>query len=148
MSYPLGSFPRYGHQERWAQERCERAIANSIATRQAKKRYRVFLEESGFIAFKEVLPWANKQLKGVDVAPELVLLGDSICQRMTRLIEKWNQDTEHRTDRRKQIVKVVMDTKRFLDQINGTGNQFVNRWAAATDRLVAKNWVLRWAAGV
>lgn len=35
MNYPLGSFPRFGHQERWANERRERAIANSIATRQA-----------------------------------------------------------------------------------------------------------------
>ena len=35
MDYPLGSFPRFGHQERWANERRERAIANSIATRQA-----------------------------------------------------------------------------------------------------------------
>jgi hypothetical protein len=35
VDYPLGSFPRFGHQERWAHEQRERAIANSIATRQA-----------------------------------------------------------------------------------------------------------------
>jgi hypothetical protein len=33
MDYPLGSFPRFGHQERWARERRERAISNSITTR-------------------------------------------------------------------------------------------------------------------
>lgn len=35
MSYPLGSFPRFGHQQRWANERRNRAIQNSILTRQA-----------------------------------------------------------------------------------------------------------------
>ncbi|MDB4680822.1 hypothetical protein OAE72_02620 [Akkermansiaceae bacterium] len=35
MTYPLGSFPRYGHQQRWADERRQRAITNSILTRQA-----------------------------------------------------------------------------------------------------------------
>lgn len=33
MDYPLGSFPRFGHQERWARERRQRAIENSIITR-------------------------------------------------------------------------------------------------------------------
>ncbi|MCC6354951.1 MAG: hypothetical protein IT577_13765 [Verrucomicrobiae bacterium] len=33
MDYPLGTFPRFGHQERWAHARRERAISNSIATR-------------------------------------------------------------------------------------------------------------------
>lgn len=35
MTYPLGSFPRFGHQERWASERRDRAMVNSILTRQA-----------------------------------------------------------------------------------------------------------------
>jgi len=35
MTYPLGSFPRFGHQERWAWERRNRAMLNSILTRQA-----------------------------------------------------------------------------------------------------------------
>ena len=37
MDYPLGlgSFPRFGNQERWAIERRQWAIENSIATRQA-----------------------------------------------------------------------------------------------------------------
>jgi hypothetical protein len=138
MSYPLGSFPRYAHQERWAQERRDRAIANSIATRQAKKRYRVLREEAGLFAFKEVLPWANKQLKGRDMPPKRVALGNSICQRMTRTIENWNRDTEHRTDRRKQISEVVADTKRLLDQVNGSGSEFVDRWAAAAIRIENK----------
>ena len=36
MSYPLGSFPRFGHQQRWADERRQRAITNSILTRRAR----------------------------------------------------------------------------------------------------------------
>ena len=35
MTYPLGSFPRFGHQARWAFERRNRAMLNSILTRQA-----------------------------------------------------------------------------------------------------------------
>jgi uncharacterized membrane protein len=38
MSYPLGSFPRFGHQENWASERRERAIHNSIVTRKNQAR--------------------------------------------------------------------------------------------------------------
>jgi hypothetical protein len=34
MTYPLGSFPRFGHQQRWALGRGNRAILNSILTRQ------------------------------------------------------------------------------------------------------------------
>ena len=37
MGYPLGSFPRFGHQERWASERRQRAQANSAATLRWKK---------------------------------------------------------------------------------------------------------------
>ena len=36
MPYPLGSFPRFGHQQRWADERRQRAILNSILTRRAQ----------------------------------------------------------------------------------------------------------------
>jgi hypothetical protein len=36
MTYPLGSFPRFGHQQRWADERRSRAMLNSILTRQAQ----------------------------------------------------------------------------------------------------------------
>lgn len=44
MGYPLGSFPRFGHQERWAQERRQRAIANSIANRQARANLELNIE--------------------------------------------------------------------------------------------------------
>jgi hypothetical protein len=147
MSYPLGSFPRYGHQERWAQERRERAIANSIATRQAKKRCRVLREEAGLFAFKEVLPWANKQFKGIEMTPELVLLGDSICQRMTRTIENWNRDTEHRKSYLKQIAEVAADTKQLLDRVNGSGSEFMERWGTVVNRIENEKWCIRWAAG-
>ena len=135
MSYPLGSFPRYCHQERWAQERRQRAIANSIATRQANKRFRVLREEAGLFAFKEVLPWANQQFKGIDMPPELVSLGDSICKRMTRTIENWNRDREHRKSYLKQIAEVVADTKQLLDRVNGSGSEFMERWGTAGSRI-------------
>ena len=141
MSYPLGSFPRFGHQERWAQERRERAIANSIATRGARKRDRVIREGAELLAFTEVLEWANQQLKGVDMPPEFVSLGDSICGRITRTIEHWNQYKDHRKSYRKQIDEVVADTKRVLDRANGRGDQFVERWATAAIRIRAEKGV-------
>ncbi|MCF7673710.1 MAG: hypothetical protein K9N23_01370 [Akkermansiaceae bacterium] len=51
MIHPLGSFPRFGHQERWARERRVRAIANSILTRQANAEYNLHKE----IAFHDLL---------------------------------------------------------------------------------------------
>ncbi len=145
MSYPLGSFPRFGHQERWAQERRQRAIVNSIATRQARKRDRVVREGSELLAFKEVLEWGNQQLKGVDMPPEFVSLGESICLRMTRTIEHWNQDKDHRKSYRKQIDEVVSDTKQVLDRANGSGDQFVARWATTASRIATERWREHWA---
>lgn len=39
MDYPLGSFPRYGHQTQRAAARRERAVWNSIVTRRNKANY-------------------------------------------------------------------------------------------------------------
>lgn len=44
MKYPLGSFPRFAHQQRWADERRQRAISNSIATRRAMAEHHLRLE--------------------------------------------------------------------------------------------------------
>ena len=49
MNYPLGSFPRFGHQERWANERRERAIANSIASRQAQAERNLAVEREFYV---------------------------------------------------------------------------------------------------
>lgn len=48
MNYPLGSFPRFGHQETWALERRQRAIDNSIATRQAMAEHNLMVEREFF----------------------------------------------------------------------------------------------------
>jgi hypothetical protein len=48
MNYPLGSFPRFGHQETWALERRERAIDNSIAARQAMSEHNLMVEREFF----------------------------------------------------------------------------------------------------
>lgn len=48
MEYPLGSFPRFGHQERWAQERRARAIANSAISRRNKAAYHLNVEIAFF----------------------------------------------------------------------------------------------------
>ena len=52
--YPLGSFPRFGHQERWAEERRARAIANSIIARRRKATSKLNVEIALFNWFLEV----------------------------------------------------------------------------------------------
>lgn len=44
MGYPLGQFPRYGHQIQRAAERRERAIWNSIVTRKNRANYYLRVE--------------------------------------------------------------------------------------------------------
>jgi len=48
MDYPLGSFPRFGYQERWARERRARAIANSAITRRNNAAYYLNVEKAFF----------------------------------------------------------------------------------------------------
>lgn len=48
MDYPLGSFPQFGWQASAAEERRERAIANSIATRKANAFYHLRIEAAFF----------------------------------------------------------------------------------------------------
>lgn len=55
MNYPLGTFPRFGHQERWAQERRARASQNSAATRQAQAQYELAIEGEVLLSMEEVI---------------------------------------------------------------------------------------------
>jgi hypothetical protein len=55
MTYPLGSFPRFGHQSRWASERRNRAILNSILTRQAMAEEHLTKEMALYEIFCEIL---------------------------------------------------------------------------------------------
>jgi len=133
MSYPLGSFPRFGHQERWAQERRQRAIANSIATRQAQKRARVLREACEILAFKNVTEWINEQLKGQSLPEEYAQLAKSIGDRVTRMIDGYSGDKYYR----KRIDRAVTDIKQLLDRANGSGERFVEHWQFATERIMS-----------
>jgi hypothetical protein len=55
MTYPLGSFPRFGHQARWASERRNRAILNSIFTRQMMAEEHLTKEMALYDIFCEIL---------------------------------------------------------------------------------------------
>ena len=96
MNYPLGSFPRYGHQERWAQERRQRAIANSIATRRARKYDRAIREGCELLALHGLVGWINLQLKGRDMPDDYASLAKSIGGRVTRMIETFEIEKYYR----------------------------------------------------
>ena len=66
MTYPLGSFPRFGHQQRWADERRSRAILNSILTRQANAEYNLRKE----IAFHDILKRLAQGMRALNVEGE------------------------------------------------------------------------------
>lgn len=51
MGYPLGQFPRYGHQIQRAAERRERAIWNSIVTRRNRANYYLRVEAAFYNHF-------------------------------------------------------------------------------------------------
>ena len=59
MQYPLGQFPRYGHQERMAQERRERAVANSVIARQNQRDD--ILEEIGAMDARRLIPTVRRR---------------------------------------------------------------------------------------
>lgn len=69
MPYPLGSFPRYGHQQRWASARRERAINNSIVTRQARAYEHLQTE----IAFYNVLCGFADTMKANNAEGEMLI---------------------------------------------------------------------------
>ena len=55
MTHSLGSFPRFGHQDRWAFERRNRAILNSILTRQLMAEEHLAKEMALYEIFCELL---------------------------------------------------------------------------------------------
>jgi hypothetical protein len=90
--YPLGSFPRFGHQERWAAERRDRAIANSIATRHARKVVRQRDEFRRIQTLLAVWSWLSDQINGRPATPEIAKMAASTAKKIYRLADAWNVD--------------------------------------------------------
>jgi len=86
MNYPLGSFPRFGHQERWANGRRERAIANSIATRQAMAARNLMVERELY----DLLDGYVQSMR--PNCPETRGMADEILKRMARIKRKHDAD--------------------------------------------------------
>jgi hypothetical protein len=82
MDYPLGSFPRFGHQERWAIERRQRAIENSIATRQAVAARNLMVEQEFYLMLDEYVQKMRPH------CPETRAMADEILKRMNRIKRK------------------------------------------------------------
>ena len=82
MDYPLGSFPRFGHQERWAIERRQRAIENSVATRQAVAARNLMVEQE----FYDMLDGYVQSMR--PNCPETRAMADEILKRMARIKRK------------------------------------------------------------
>jgi hypothetical protein len=82
MDYPLGSFPRFGHQVRWANERRERAIANSIASRQATAARHLAVERE----FCDMLDQYVQSMR--PNCPETRAMAHEILKRMARTKRK------------------------------------------------------------
>jgi len=82
MNYPLGSFPRFGHQERWANERRERALANSIATRQAMAARNLMVEREVYLMLDEYVQKMQPK------CPQTRAMADEILKRMNRIKRK------------------------------------------------------------
>jgi hypothetical protein len=84
MDYPLGSFPRFGHQERWAIERRQRAIENSIASRQAAAARRLMVEREVYLMLDEYVQKMQPK------CPQTRAMADEIQKRMNRIKRKHN----------------------------------------------------------
>ena len=82
MNYPLGSFPRFGHQQRWANERRQRAIENSIATRQADAQHKLFVEIELFLMLDEYVQKMQPQ------CPQTLAMANEIHKRMNHIKRK------------------------------------------------------------
>ncbi len=83
MDYPLRSFPRFGHQERWAIERRQRAIENSIAAMAARK---LMVERE----FYDLLDGYVQSMR--PNCPETRAMADEILKRMARIKRKHDVD--------------------------------------------------------
>ena len=84
MDYPLGSFPRFGHQGRWAIERRQRAIENSVATRQAMAARNLMVERE----FYDMLDGYVQSMR--PNCPETRAMAGEILKRMARIRRKHN----------------------------------------------------------
>lgn len=82
MDYPLGSFRRFGHQERWAIERRQRAIENSIATRQAVAARNLMVEREVYLMLDEYVQQMQPK------CPQTRAMADEILKRMNRIKRK------------------------------------------------------------
>jgi hypothetical protein len=89
-NYPLGSFPRFGHQERWAAQRRQRAIENSIATRSNQKKLRQKDEFRRIRLLLAVWSWLHDQINGRTSTPEVAQLAQLTAREVYRLVETWN----------------------------------------------------------
>jgi len=86
MDYPLGSFPRFGHQERWAIERRQRAIENSIASRQAAAARRLMVEREVYLMLDEYVQKMQPK------CPQTRAMADEIQKRLNRIKRKHDAD--------------------------------------------------------
>jgi hypothetical protein len=82
VDYPLGSFPRFGHQERWAIECRQRAIENSIASRQAAAARKLMVEREVYLMLCEYVQKMQPK------CPQTRAMADEILKRMNRIKRK------------------------------------------------------------
>ena len=82
MDYPLGSFPSFGYQERGAIERRQRAIDNSIATRQAMAARNLMVEREVYLMLDEYVQGMRPN------CAETRAMADEILKRMARIKRK------------------------------------------------------------
>ena len=85
MDYPLGSFPRYGHQTRRAEERRQRAIWNSIVTRKNRAHYYLRAEAAFYNYLLEITNGAKAK------SPAAQLFLDDLNARLFRVRTKLEQ---------------------------------------------------------
>ena len=85
MDYPLGSFPRFGHQERWARERRQRAIENSITTRRWNAYWRRQREAMGTSLLRE----CERAVDADDARATLIRLGN-VALDWVRFVSRMN----------------------------------------------------------
>jgi hypothetical protein len=113
-NYPLGSFPRFPHQERWAQERRQRAIYNSIITRKWQKGQRQQREAE---AMNQILSQWNpivEFIKGAKCSKELAKEFIIIQRSLKNTAENWNPDRNYKG----YLVKIVKRMNMFIANWN------------------------------
>jgi hypothetical protein len=112
-NYPLGSFPRFAHQEQWAQERRERAIHNSIITRQRKKMHRQQSEAK--LMAKIIASWKRiaDLIDGLKCSRELAREFRAISRSLKTTSEAW---------------RVERNYSRYLERTLARIHKFTSDW--------------------